>query len=242
MKLFLYTFILLVIILNSCGSSKITKSSKTPESNNIPDTDYYNQLSNNHERIFRLMTGKYSYYQDDTLELFSGKDSMVLYIVEVGTVGKDGYWIYSEQFITNLPNEPILQSLQKISRISRDTFQGLSYVLSDEGKAKYSGLSKDPTNPILKEAPLKGVAKEDQGAEECPMLYIKQSNTDYIMRSDICPSFANAGYRFMQIGGSVGLGGQIASMTAFDEKMDTVGVGEAFFKRVPLDKPKNKKE
>lgn len=73
-------------------------------------------------------------------------------------------------------------------------------------------------------------------------MYIKQSNTDFIMRSNICPSFANAGYRFMQIGGSVGLKGQIASMTAFDEKMDTVGVGAAFFMRVPLDKINAKKE
>lgn len=167
MKPFVYIFVFLVTIMNSCGSSKSVTSSKTSESNSIPDSDYYNQLSNNHERIFKLMTGKYSYYQDDTLELFSGKDSMVLYIVEVGTVGRDGYWIYSEQFITNLPDEPILQSLQKISRISRDTFQGLSYVLSDEGKSKYSGLSKDPANLILKESPLEAIVKEDEGVEEC---------------------------------------------------------------------------
>lgn len=242
MKKFLYPLIALAIIVGSCGSSKTVKSSKTSKSNSIPDADYYNQLSNNHERIIKLMAGKYSYYQDDTLELFGGKDSMVLYIVEVGTAGRDGYWIYSEQFITNLPDEPILQSLQQISRISRDTFQGLSYVLTDEGKAKYSGLSKDPMNPILKEAPLNAVAKEEEGAEECPMKYIKQSNTDFIMRSDVCPAFGGAGYRFMQIGGSVGLKGQVASMAAFDEKMDTVGVGEAFFMRVPLDKPSDKKE
>lgn len=242
MKAFLYAFVAVAIIASSCGSSKTAKLSKVSKSNSIPDAEYYDQLSNNQERIIKLMAGKYSYYQDDTLEIFGGKDSMVLHIVEVGTAARDGYWIYSEQFITNLPDEPILQSLQKISRISRDTFKGLSYVLSDEGKAKYSGLSKDPTNPTLKEAPLEAVAKEEQGAEECPMMYIKQSNTDFIMRSDICPAFGGAGYQFMQIGGSVGLKGQVASMAAFDEKMDTVGVGEAFFMRVPLNESSEQNE
>ena len=131
-----------------------------------------------------------------------------------------------------------MQSLQEISRISRDTFMGLSYVLSEKGKATYAGLSKDPSNAIFQERPTKFVTK-DTSKTECPMLYIKQSNHQFLMRSEVCPAYDDAGYQYMQIGGNVSLKGQDASMIAYDENKDTVGVGTGFFLRVP-NTPKRK--
>lgn len=222
MQHFLYLIVVFAFCWTACNTTK---------NNTLKNADYYNDLSNNHDRIFNLMTGKYSYYEADTLAIFSGKDSMVLFIVAAGTTNRDGYWIYSEQFLTGLPDEPVLQSLQQITRISRDTFQGVSYVLSEDGKKKYAGLSQAPDNPQLKERPMDAVEKE--GGDECPILYIKQSNTSFLMRSDTCLAAKEAGYKFMHISGQVSLKGQAANMIAFDEKMDTAGVAEAFFMRVP---------
>jgi hypothetical protein len=120
--------ILSFILLVSCGS--LPKNIE--EKPTIFETDYYQNLGKNIKRLYHLMQGTFIAHKENrtkTLESWtvSEGDSVILCSVPLGDVGKDGYWIYSYEFMTSLPNKPIYTSIKEIKQRSRDTLEVLYY-------------------------------------------------------------------------------------------------------------------
>lgn len=125
-------FILGVIVLGllvGCSTVSKTTSELSPT---IFEAQYYQDLQRNIVRLHHLMQGTFIAHKggsDTDLESWtvSEGDSVVLYNVPLGDVDKDGYWMYSYEFMTSLPDQPIYTSIKEIKQLSRDTFDVLYY-------------------------------------------------------------------------------------------------------------------
>lgn len=112
------------VLLLSCTPNKSTESLIEYQT---LKKEYYEDLAKNINRLHHLMQGTFvSYSRDTTGNLqywnVTDGDSVVLYSKAIGDVTKQGYWIYSYEFMTSLPNDPIYTSVKKIDQIDRDTF------------------------------------------------------------------------------------------------------------------------
>lgn len=56
-----------------------------------------------------------------------GKDSVVLFSIPVGEPNKVGYWIFHNQIMTSLPDEPVFQAFEKFTEIDRDSILSVYY-------------------------------------------------------------------------------------------------------------------
>lgn len=87
---------------------------------------YYLQLPNNYERLCALRSGLFAQYlvsrTDSSGPWMAQGDSVLMYIRQVGQPNRDGYWLLVQQFLSGLPNEPMVTWLEKVERISRDSF------------------------------------------------------------------------------------------------------------------------
>lgn len=112
-------FVLGVILLFSCARQSSESLIK------CTDTVYYTQLNNNIKRIHHLMQGAFVAYQkqDTSCWNVADGDSVILYSRPIGNVSKHGYWIYSYEFMTSLPNDPLYVSIKKVIQIERDSFR-----------------------------------------------------------------------------------------------------------------------
>ncbi len=129
---FLLLFLPFVFLL-SCGSAtkKVSKANKEETGPSIFDKQYYQDLQLNIVRLFHLMQGTFiahSEGQDENLTSWSVSegDSVVLLVEPLGEVAKIGYWTYSYEFMTSLPDDPLYTAIRQIQKISRDTYE-ISY-------------------------------------------------------------------------------------------------------------------
>ena len=130
MRIFLYFGIFAFICQFSlpCAAQKKGKDSK-----DVFSEEYYTQLGSNLERIHKLRLGIFVQYNQDTLgklnawKFNDGEDSVLLYTVPVGSINKDGYWVYHHQFISNMPDMPLYTAFEHIVPITRDSFVGHFY-------------------------------------------------------------------------------------------------------------------
>lgn len=126
--------VLFFSVLVSCGSvPKSNTGKKNIEENpTVFEAGYYQNLGKNIKRLHHLMQGTFIAHKEGsakTLESWtvSEGDSVILYSVPLGEVGKQGYWIYSYEFMTSLPDEPIYSTIKQIKQPSRDTLEVLYY-------------------------------------------------------------------------------------------------------------------
>ena len=126
--IFLMRVIVIVLsfsVLVSCGS--VPKNNvDVEESPTVFEVGYYLNLDKNIKRLHHLMQGTFIAHKEgraQTLESWtvSEGDSVILYSVPLGEVEKQGYWIYSYEFMTSLPDQPIYSSIKQIKQQSRDT-------------------------------------------------------------------------------------------------------------------------
>lgn len=129
-------FIVSVIVLGvltSCGTlPKQTTANQKEVLPTIFEEQYYQDLKRNIVRLHHLMQGTFTAYaqtQDAKLKSWnvSEGDSVVLCTVPLGDVDRHGYWIYSYEFMTSLPDKPIYTAIKEIKQVSRDTFDVLYY-------------------------------------------------------------------------------------------------------------------
>jgi hypothetical protein len=171
--------ILSFILLVSCGS--LPKNIE--EKPTVFEASYYQDLGKNIKRLFHLMKGTfvaYKEYKTKALEswMVSEGDSVILYNVPLGEVEKQGYWIYSYEFMTSLPNEPIYTSIKQIKQRSRDTLEVLYYD------------TKNPINLKLSEVIDKEVLNEKIRIDELilrdkKVVYVKESAAEFVGYSKI---------------------------------------------------------
>lgn len=121
MRFFFFSFLLMVL-----GSCATTNSTLPSMESSVFEAAYYQDLQRNIVRLHHLLQGTFTAHSGDQEQLLtswtvSGGDSVVLYSVPLGDVNKDGYWIYSYEFMTSLPDAPIYTSIKRLKQVSRDT-------------------------------------------------------------------------------------------------------------------------
>lgn len=127
--------LLLLGMLVSCGSviSSTIKIKKKEVPPTVFEYQYYQDLQKNIVRLHQLMQGTFVAHArlDQNMELRPWKvsevDSVVLYTVPLGDIDKYGYWLYSYEFMTSLPDKPIYTSIKQIKQVSRDSLVVLYY-------------------------------------------------------------------------------------------------------------------
>lgn len=115
-----------------CGGvpSKATSSKYTVPT--VFDEQYYQDLEKNIVRLHHLMQGTFTAYaKTEGEELRSWEvsegDSVILYTVPLGVVPKHGYWLFSYEFMTSLPDAPIYTSIKHLVAVDRDTIDVYYY-------------------------------------------------------------------------------------------------------------------
>lgn len=125
------------MLLISCGNaSKTTKDKTAQPISNVLEDQYYQDLGKNIVRLHHLMQGTFTAYSEEAAEKLkswnvTGGDSVVLISVPLGEVAKHGYWLYSYEFMTSLPNDPIYTTVKEIRMLSRDSFEVLHYKVDE---------------------------------------------------------------------------------------------------------------
>lgn len=120
--------VLIICTVYGCNSAKNTvKTSATPQLTPL-DEDFYATFNGNQARLHQLMLGTFVAYDNkkgEALESWtvSETDSVILYSFQIGDITKQGYWIYSYEFMTSLPNNPIYTTIKEIVQKDRDTFE-----------------------------------------------------------------------------------------------------------------------
>lgn len=126
------------LLLISCGNaSKTTKSSSEAANPTVFEDQYYQDLGKNIVRLHHLMQGTFTAYSEEAAEKLkswnvTGGDSVVLVSVPLGEVAKHGYWLYSYEMMTSLPNDPIYTTVKEIRMLSRDSFEVLHYKVNEK--------------------------------------------------------------------------------------------------------------
>ncbi|MCH2043054.1 MAG: hypothetical protein MK212_02850 [Saprospiraceae bacterium] len=165
------------IVLLSCTANKSTESLLEYQT---LQHEYYENLGKNICRLHHLMQGAFVSYSYDTagqLQYWNvtDGDSVVLYSKPIGEISKQGYWIYSYEFMTSLPNDPIYTSIKKIDQIDRDTFE-ISYYKSPKVYKLTEILDDNFSNKL----DFDDFIKTDKKVR-----YIRQNNTQFIGSSII---------------------------------------------------------
>jgi len=171
----MFSFSLLI----SCGfvpKSNLKKNIEEPPT--IFEPAYYQDLGKNIKRLHHLMQGTFTAHKEGTskkLESWnvSEGDSVILYNVPLGNIEKEGYWIYSYEFMTSLPNQPIYTSIKQINQVSRDTLEVLYYK------------TKKPITLKLREVIDKSILNEKIQLDELVLrnkkvVYVKQSASQFV--------------------------------------------------------------
>lgn len=120
-----FTLLMAISCFYSCATSSTSKAN-LPTDNTVFEVAYYQNLQKNIVRLHHLLQGTFTAYagnQDEEIKSWtvSGGDSVVLYSVPLGDINKDGYWIYSYEFMTSLPDAPLYTSIKRLEQIARDT-------------------------------------------------------------------------------------------------------------------------
>lgn len=131
----------IVSLLLCLGYSACTVSqSQTVSNDTQPDrtTDsYYKNLGSNIERLNALREGLFVMYirydgaDKPKLWLTSDGDSILVYSRAIGNPDRHGFWLVHQQFMSKLSSEPLLTFVERLHRVSRDTFVGNSYIWED---------------------------------------------------------------------------------------------------------------
>ncbi len=119
----------------SCSSIK--KSSTTPTwliTEDVQKDETYQKIIKNDARLYAMISGVFLQYVtwsgDSTYSIWKlneGKDSMILSAIPVGTPSKDGYWLYHYQYMTDLPDKPLMTAFSRLENIDRDTILQIFY-------------------------------------------------------------------------------------------------------------------
>ncbi|MGH1338788.1 MAG: hypothetical protein ACRBFS_21920 [Aureispira sp.] len=129
------TLFLALSFLFSCATSTPTSTTTTATTSvekNVFEDAYYQDLQKNIVRLHHLLQGTFTAHEgNETKEITSWTvsegDSVVLYSVPLGDVHKDGYWVYSYEFMTSLPGSPIYTSIKRLEQVNRDTVDVFYY-------------------------------------------------------------------------------------------------------------------
>jgi len=114
-----------LVFLASCATTNTKKAAKE-QGATVFEAQYYQDLEKNIVRLHHLMQGTFTAHAKTKEEKMttwkvSEGDSVILCNVPLGEVAKHGYWIFSYEFMTSLPDEPLYTSIKKLVQIDRDT-------------------------------------------------------------------------------------------------------------------------
>ncbi len=115
----------LLLLLSACSTIAPSNTAKSPTTT-VFEEAYYQDLEKNIVRLHHLLQGTFTAHTGSksaelTSWTVSEGDSVVLYSVPLGEPSKNGYWIYSYEFMTSLPDAPIYTSIKRLQQINRDT-------------------------------------------------------------------------------------------------------------------------
>lgn len=169
---------ILVGILVGCGSVPKNTTQTEPEVT-VFDDIYYQNLKRNIVRLYHLMQGTFIAYAETEEDLKSWNvtegDSVVLYTTTLGDVNKHGYWLYSYEFMTSLPDAPIYTGIKQIKAVSRDSFEVL-YYKTDAAPLKF----REVLNPTLLNERIKLHELEQVDKK---VIYVRNHAANFIGRS-----------------------------------------------------------
>lgn len=166
-------------VLMSCSTQKNAKKDIGPTS--LEDA-YYNALNGNQARLHQLMLGTFVAHagkDGENLESWTvtDTDSVVLYSFAIGNVSKEGYWIYSYEFMTSLPNNPIYTAIKQIVQKDRDTFEVHYYTPPNSTKIRLIDILK---KNALEDLDIKTLVKTPKITT-----YYRVNNTNFIGYSEV---------------------------------------------------------
>jgi len=160
---------------SSCASKKIVADSQLAPS--PLDQSYYENFGNNIARLHQLMLGTFvAYSLSEERWKVSEEDSVVLYSIPIGDITKQGYWIFSYEFMTSLPNNPIYTSIKQVRQIDRDTMEIFYY----EVPSKFRLVDILKNNDLIKNIDVKKLVKTNKKT-----IYVRQSPTHFVGNSDL---------------------------------------------------------
>lgn len=176
--------ILSFFILGSCGSAPKNTLKKSKETKpSVFEPAYYQNLGKNIKRLHHLMQGTFIAYKEgasknlESWEVSEG-DSVILYNVPLGDVERQGYWVYSYEFMTSLPNEPIYTSIKQIKQFSRDSLEVLYYTTVEPTTIRLGDI-------LDKEVLNKKIQLDDLLLRDKRVVYVKESAAHFIGYSKV---------------------------------------------------------
>ncbi|MBL4648179.1 MAG: hypothetical protein JKY03_00480 [Aureispira sp.] len=183
MKVILIVLSFSFLVSGGLAHKNNTSKKNLEENSTVFETGYYQNLGKNIKRLHHLMQGTFIAHKENrTKNLESWRvsegDSVILYNVPLGDVGKEGYWIYSYEFMTSLPNKPIYTSIKEIKQQSRDTLEVLYYKTKN---AMNLGLSEVIDQKILNEK----IRINELILIDKKVIYVKESVAQFIGYSKV---------------------------------------------------------
>lgn len=120
-------------------SSKVKRKKKQDllvYSTQMNAEESYKDIKGNVPRLIAMLSGRFvvqNTYADTARENFStwlvneGKDSVLLYAFPVGEPNRDGYWMYMYEYMTSLPESPLVTAFVRFDEINRDSIKATYY-------------------------------------------------------------------------------------------------------------------
>ncbi|MGH1334725.1 MAG: hypothetical protein ACRBFS_01250 [Aureispira sp.] len=144
-------WILLSFGMMACTTNKTASVSKKEKNSEIKgillfgdqirEENTYESINGNIPRLKFMLAGQFIQYVRDSLGNYGpwlvneGKDSVLIYQIPVGNPNKDGHWVYNYQYLTSLPNDPVISSFSKMTALNRDSIVLVDYDAPDNFEA-----------------------------------------------------------------------------------------------------------
>jgi hypothetical protein len=123
----------------------------------ITKDETFSHIKGNVPRLRAMLCGAFTQYQfrDTTVgyqtwEVNDGMDSVMLFQLPVRDYNKVGYWMYTYQVMTSLPDEPLYHAFIHLKELNRDTVIATYYETPDDFDVSLNDLLKDPETAFAK--------------------------------------------------------------------------------------------
>ncbi len=130
---FYLSILLLVALLNACKNSQNKKDlNPTLIITDAQKAETYQKIIKNDARLYAMLSGKFMQYLTKKGEytpwlVGEEQDSILLCVIPIGDPNKNGHWLYHYQYMTDLPDAPLMTAFSKLKTIDRDTILQVFY-------------------------------------------------------------------------------------------------------------------
>lgn len=152
-------------------NKKAGKSVMLLYSDNLSTNAAYEDIKGNIPRLKAMMSGRFVTYNttaDSARKVYSawkvneGKDSVMIYQLPIGDPNKDGHWMYSYQYMTSLPEDPVYESFFKMTEINRDSIVAIYYEVPKDFTATIPQILAKPTE-VFRDFPFESLEPSKTG-------------------------------------------------------------------------------